>query len=218
MTSQPITIRSSTNWLGIVQISGEIACTYASRTCSRKQAMLIAYHRGRLPGTRGIAGGLMAATGLSAAEATQRLEGSSVVMACDNSPVSTTISGAWKHFQSQSIDRSFQSCPAAMLLWQSCRCWSLKCLSYSGGLCVSRPTDIQLYASSFLSTNGNKGSSLSRVSFVQVQQRLSKPSLLSWTSRTSLGVNSLPTASLGILLAWIQFCPSSWKVQVLLVL
>lgn len=56
--------------------------------------MLIAYHRGRLPGTRGIAGGLMAATGLSAAEATQRLEGSSVVMACDNSPVSTTISGA----------------------------------------------------------------------------------------------------------------------------
>ena len=57
--------------------------------------MLIAYHRGRLPTERGIAGtGLMAATGLSAAQCKQRVAGTNVVMACDNSPTSTTVSGA----------------------------------------------------------------------------------------------------------------------------
>ena len=56
--------------------------------------MLIAYHRGRLPADNGISGGLMAATGLSAEEATQRVQGTLVVLACDNSPTSTTVSGA----------------------------------------------------------------------------------------------------------------------------
>lgn len=55
--------------------------------------MLIAYHRGRLPIQHGINTGLMAATGLSAAEAIERCAGTNVVMACDNSPTSTTISG-----------------------------------------------------------------------------------------------------------------------------
>ena len=55
--------------------------------------MLIAYHRGRLPIEHGINTGLMAATGLSAAEAIERCAGTNVVMACDNSPTSTTISG-----------------------------------------------------------------------------------------------------------------------------
>ena len=56
--------------------------------------MLIAYHRGRLPAEHGINSGLMAATGLSAAQCRQRVAGTNVVLACDNSPTSTTVSGA----------------------------------------------------------------------------------------------------------------------------
>lgn len=59
--------------------------------------MLIAYHRGRLPIEHGITTGLMAATGLSAAEAVERCSGTNVVMACDNSPTSTTISGMFQY-------------------------------------------------------------------------------------------------------------------------
>ena len=55
--------------------------------------MLIAYHRGRLPIEHGITTGLMAATGLSAEQAIERCQGTNVVLACDNSPISTTISG-----------------------------------------------------------------------------------------------------------------------------
>ena len=73
--------------------AGEIACGYASGCLTREQTLLVAYHRGRLPVAHGLKGGLMAATGLSAADALARLEGSPVVLACDNSPVSTTISG-----------------------------------------------------------------------------------------------------------------------------
>ena len=74
--------------------AGEIACGYASGCFTREQAMLIAYHRGRLPTERGISSGLMAATGLSAEQCKQRVAGTNVVMACDNSPTSTTVSGA----------------------------------------------------------------------------------------------------------------------------
>ncbi len=59
--------------------------------------MMIAYHRGRMPADNGIKGGLMAATGLSAEEAQQRVQGTPVVLACDNSPSSTTISGQPPH-------------------------------------------------------------------------------------------------------------------------
>ena len=55
--------------------------------------MLIAYHRGRLPIEHGITTGLMAATGLSAEQAIERCQGTNVVLACDNSPSSTTVSG-----------------------------------------------------------------------------------------------------------------------------
>ena len=57
----------------------------------------MAYHRGRLPTVNGVSGGLMAATGLSAMEAEERLRhygNGDCVLACDNSPVSTTLSGA----------------------------------------------------------------------------------------------------------------------------
>ncbi|KAK9803511.1 hypothetical protein WJX73_000573, partial [Symbiochloris irregularis] len=73
--------------------AGEIACTYASGCCTKEQAMLIAYHRGRLPTERGITTGLMAATGLSADQVRERTAGTNVVLACDNSPTSTTVAG-----------------------------------------------------------------------------------------------------------------------------
>ena len=55
--------------------------------------MLIAYHRGRLPTERGINTGLMAAVGLSAPQVRKRTKGTSLVLACDNSPTSTTVAG-----------------------------------------------------------------------------------------------------------------------------
>lgn len=61
------------------------------------QAVLVAYHRARQWPEGGLAGGLMVATGLSAAAAADRLERErlkSCVVACDNSPTSTTLSGA----------------------------------------------------------------------------------------------------------------------------
>lgn len=74
-------------------LAGEIACTYASGCCSKQQAVMIAYHRGRLPTEHGINTGLMAATGLSAEQVVERTAGTNVVLACDNSPSSTTVSG-----------------------------------------------------------------------------------------------------------------------------
>ena len=100
--------------------AGEIACGYASGCFTLEQAMLIAYHRGRLPTERGIAGtGLMAATGLSAAQCKQRVAGTNVVMACDNSPTSTTVSGAalplQQLFQQLALEQSSSSCQSTLL-------------------------------------------------------------------------------------------------------
>ena len=60
------------------------------------QAVLVAYHRARQWPEHGLSGGLMAATGLSAPAAAERLERealTSCVVACDNSPTSITLSG-----------------------------------------------------------------------------------------------------------------------------
>ncbi len=60
------------------------------------QAVLVAYHRARQWPESGLSGGLMAATGLGAAAAADRLEREALtrcVVACDNSPTSTTLSG-----------------------------------------------------------------------------------------------------------------------------
>lgn len=89
--------------------------------------MMIAYHRGRMPADNGIKGGLMAATGLSAEEAQQRVQGTAVVMACDNSPSSTTVSGPFfspSHLLSRFGFAALQTCeldfefetPASLLL------------------------------------------------------------------------------------------------------
>ena len=77
--------------------AGEIACGYADGGFSRAECVLVAYHRGRMCPHHGITGGLMAAVGLGADEAQARLSRygkASCVVACDNSPVSTTLSGA----------------------------------------------------------------------------------------------------------------------------
>lgn len=60
------------------------------------QAVLVAYHRARQWPEKGLSGGLMAATGLGAAAAAQRLQAEgarSCAVACDNGPNSTTLSG-----------------------------------------------------------------------------------------------------------------------------
>ena len=98
--------------LTMVFCEGEIACTYASGCCTAEQAVLIAYHRGRLPTEHKITTGLMAATGLSADEARARCEGTNVVLACDNSPNSTTISGRQMALICRST-MTFQEAPGA---------------------------------------------------------------------------------------------------------
>lgn len=71
--------------------SGEIAAAYAAGALTREDAIIIAYYRGLLS-TRQAKTGAMAALGLSWEESRQFLV-PSVVLACDNSPGSTTISG-----------------------------------------------------------------------------------------------------------------------------
>ncbi|KAL6720039.1 hypothetical protein ACLMJK_001960 [Lecanora helva] len=80
--------------------SGEIAAAYAKGAISREAAWAISYHRGRLsaiiPGLAPSVKGSMMATSLSA-DAVQpfmdRLTDGQAVIACKNSPSSTTISG-----------------------------------------------------------------------------------------------------------------------------
>ena len=76
--------------------AGEIVAGYADGCLTREQTVLVAYHRGRMAPDAGITGGLMAAAGLSAADAAARIakEGcADVVVGCDNSPVGVTLSG-----------------------------------------------------------------------------------------------------------------------------
>lgn len=76
--------------------AGEITCGYADGGFTQEQTLLVAYHRGRMCRDHGITGGLMAAVGLGAAEAEKRLAAAGAagcVVACDNSPTSTTLSG-----------------------------------------------------------------------------------------------------------------------------
>ena len=93
--------------------AGEIACGYGDGCFTREQTVLVAYHRGRMCPEHGISGGLMAAVGLGADEAEARLAKhgkASCVVGCDNSPVSTTLSGAARdpnlHLTDHLADRS----------------------------------------------------------------------------------------------------------------
>jgi acyl transferase domain-containing protein len=72
--------------------SGEIAATYGAGALSMDEAVTIAYYRG-LVTKKQTRRGAMAAIGLSAAETQKFLEEGGVVVACENSPSSVTISG-----------------------------------------------------------------------------------------------------------------------------
>ena len=71
--------------------SGEIAAAYACGIISRRTAMAIAYYRGYVT-KDSLSTGRMAAVGLGAEEVAAYLV-AGVVVACDNSPSSTTLSG-----------------------------------------------------------------------------------------------------------------------------
>ena len=71
--------------------SGEIAAAYASGAITAAEAITVAYYRGR--GTTDVhKPGGMAAVGLGRDEVTSFLQ-DGVVIACDNSPQSVTLSG-----------------------------------------------------------------------------------------------------------------------------
>ncbi|KAI1497192.1 hypothetical protein F5X99DRAFT_423743 [Biscogniauxia marginata] len=71
--------------------SGEIAAAYAAEALTLREAVTAAYYRGHVSKQSTTAGG-MAAIGLGAEE-TQKYLPDRVVVACENSPSSTTISG-----------------------------------------------------------------------------------------------------------------------------
>ena len=80
--------------------SGEIAAAYAKGAISREAAWAISFHRGRLSANiRGLApsiNGSMLATGLNAEQVQpyiEKLTDGDAVVACKNSPSSTTVSG-----------------------------------------------------------------------------------------------------------------------------
>lgn len=71
--------------------SGEIAAAYASSAITADEAIIIAYYRGRGTTDVNIPGG-MAAVGLGRAGVVKFLQ-EGVVIACENSPKSVTLSG-----------------------------------------------------------------------------------------------------------------------------
>lgn len=71
--------------------SGEIAAAYASGYLTMDEAITIAYYRGYVADKQTLAGA-MAAVGMGSEELSQYLT-DGVVVACENSPESSTISG-----------------------------------------------------------------------------------------------------------------------------
>ncbi|KAK3392816.1 hypothetical protein B0H63DRAFT_530309 [Podospora didyma] len=75
--------------------SGEIAAAFAAGALSLAQAVTLAYYRGYVLASQPAKNGAMAALGMSREDAAQFLQpvAGSVVVACENSPTSITISG-----------------------------------------------------------------------------------------------------------------------------
>jgi acyl transferase domain-containing protein len=71
--------------------SGEIAAAYAAGYISMEEAIVIAYYRGYVTTEQTLNGG-MTAVGMGAHELSEYLR-EGVVLACENSPSSSTISG-----------------------------------------------------------------------------------------------------------------------------
>lgn len=78
--------------------SGEIVAAYASGALSLPEALITAYYRGYIAQKQTLSGG-MAVVGLSASSTLKYLR-DGVVIACENSPSSTTISGDLDQLQS----------------------------------------------------------------------------------------------------------------------
>ena len=72
--------------------SGEIAAAYTSGALSLTAAMVVAYYRGYVMKNTATEAGAMAAIGLGMSE-TANLVKDGVVVACENDPSNTTISG-----------------------------------------------------------------------------------------------------------------------------
>ena len=72
--------------------SGEIAAAYACGSLTAEEAILIAYYRGRATLDLDKTRGGMAAIGLGKDDVSQYLR-SGVIIGCDNSPSSVTLSG-----------------------------------------------------------------------------------------------------------------------------
>lgn len=85
--------------------SGEIAAAYAAGAFPASTAILIAYHRGQ--STKDVGNGAMAAIGLGRGEMEPWLRQGAVI-ACDNSPSSTTISG-----DTAAVDQTLEDVKAA---------------------------------------------------------------------------------------------------------
>lgn len=71
--------------------SGEIGAAYASKAIPAETAIIVAYYRGQIATSS--RKGAMAAVGLGSQDVQRYLQDGGVVVACDNSPQSTTISG-----------------------------------------------------------------------------------------------------------------------------
>ncbi|KAH0435679.1 polyketide synthase [Colletotrichum camelliae] len=89
--------------------SGEIAAAYAAKALTAKEAIIVAWQRG-LAAKEQTRVGAMAAVGLGREEAIKFLPAPKVVVACENSPRSVTISGDADAVQS-ALDRIQQAHP-----------------------------------------------------------------------------------------------------------
>ncbi|KAI8241966.1 hypothetical protein K4K55_011505 [Colletotrichum sp. SAR 10_96] len=89
--------------------SGEIAAAYAAKALTAKEAIIVAWQRG-LAAKEQTRMGAMAAVGLGLEEAIKFLPAPKVVVACENSPRSVTISGDADAVQS-ALDRIQQAHP-----------------------------------------------------------------------------------------------------------
>jgi acyl transferase domain-containing protein len=125
--------------------SGEIAAAYATGFLTLEYALALAYYRG-LVTTKQTLDGSMAVLGLGAQSVTEFLR-DGVVVACENSPVSVTVSGdkatlsevllAIKEAQPDTFVRTLKvdmayhsrkSCPARLFIPQSTRAHSGECI------------------------------------------------------------------------------------------
>ena len=91
--------------------SGEIAAAYAAGALGMKEALLISYYRG-VAATELRRPGAMAAVGLGRAELADLLVGN-VVVACENSQSSSTISGNLEDVEA-SLDQISQARPGVL--------------------------------------------------------------------------------------------------------